>query len=523
MTSHTAFVRWTLIAIAALGYAPPASGQSRIADPAVPPSVIYVGAIDIDPTGRAPADIGFGIDVNEQLTSDTTLTAFYIRGANPGIVRAFQYGLHRSRFHASIEHRGWMFAGGEVRSQRRLFGAPIVGDGVTIARETGLVVGSFTAVRPKHFSGNGGGHLVEGRVGLRRGAFTVGAFASDLARVRVRLSPIGSIQLPEDDSELTLEDLAHLGHLLPREHRVTTGGIDSQVRAGAHMFIARTALVEQINADGARRSGVAGEGTYSFVNRHASLTASLRWLPKVLPDIELPGNAATMSVKARLTRAVKAIARAYGAESLAFGRTHPTRTRGGAAGVEYGNGAARLELLANYRDAQTTSFRRTRTISSAFRAPVGRLTAEGRMEIGHVEANQQTHQVALYRASMHIDAEPTSIMGGVSYQDYGPLPPRARADASLSTTWRGIVAEFGVGAGKSQLFGDDVGAWMSVDAPLPGALMLNIGVDYERWLYATSRYVTFVPDVSDLASPWRVTVSFRKHLALFRDRHDQVR
>jgi hypothetical protein len=54
---------------------------------------------------------------------------------------------------------------------------------------------------------------------------------------------------------------------------------------------------------------------------------------------------------------------------------------------------------------------------------------------------------------------------------------------------------------------------------MPGALMLNVGVDYERWLYATSRYVTFVPDARDLASPWRLTLSLSKRIAIFKTRN----
>jgi hypothetical protein len=172
-------------------------------------------------------------------------------------------------------------------------------------------------------------------------------------------------------------------------------------------------------------------------------------------------------------------------------------------------------VLANYRDARTFTMRRSRTISTAFRLPVGRVTADGRMEIGQADANQRTYRIALYRTGIHFDMEPTSLMIGASYQDYGTQPPRARLDMSVSTSWRGIVSEFGVGAGKSPLFGDDFTAWTSVDVPMPGALTLNVGVDYERWLYATSRYVTFVPDARDLASPWRLTVTLSKRLAIF--------
>jgi hypothetical protein len=291
--------------------------------------------------------------------------------------------------------------------------------------------------------------------------------------------------------------------------------VDAQIRRGAHNFLARAAAVGQTNDAGTRHHGMAAEGSYTFVNPRASLLASIRRLPKMLPGIELPGSLATISTKLRMTKSIKAITRAYGAESLAFGRTTPTRTMGGAAGIEYGKGTGRLEVLANYRDARTIALRRSRTISTTFRVPMQRVTADGRFEFGQADANQQTHRIQLYRAGLHVDLDETAIMLGASYQDYGVPPPRARLDMSVSTTWRGIASEFGVGAGKSQLFGDDLAAWMNVDVPLPGAMALNIGVDYERWLYATSRYITFVPDANDLASPWRLTISLRKHFGFF--------
>ena len=494
-----------------------ARGQTRGEDPQALPSVIYAGAMDVDPSGRVPADLGFGIDLHEQLGSETVLKGFYLRGANPGIVRAFRYGLHRSRFHAAIEHGSWTLAAGEMRSDRRLFGAPVVGDGARVARHDGLVVGSLTVARPKHFSGGGGGHWLEGSVGLKRGGITVQSFVSDVALVRPRLSSVGSLELPEDDSEPTLEDLAELALLLPRENRVRMGGLDSQMRVGRHTLAARAALVEQTNDAEARHRGTAFEGSYSFAHPRASLTASIRRLPRILPGIQLPGSASTFGAKVRVTKALRTIARAYGAESLAFGRAQSTRMLGGSAGVEYGRGAARLEVLGNFRDARTFALRRSRTVSSAFRLPVGRVTADGRLEVGQADVNQRTHRVALYRTGIHVDLDPAAVMVGASYQDYGVQPPRTRLDVSVSTTWRGVMAEFGVGAGKSPLFGDDFMAWTSVDVPMPGSLTLNVGVDYERWLYATSRYVTFVPDARDLASPWRLTVSLSKRMAIFKN------
>jgi hypothetical protein len=491
------------------------SAQTRLADPDVPPSVVYAGAIDVDPTGRAPADIGFGIDVNEQINPHTRVTALFVRGNNPGIVHAFRYGLHEWRLQAGVEHRGWKLAVGELRAQRRLFGAPVVGDGLAVAREKGGVIGSLTIARPKYFSGNRGGHLLEGHLGLRRDDLTVRAFASDVALTSLKFSPTTSLQLPEDDSELTLDDLAELGLLLPRENRIRTGGIDVQLRRGAHSLLARAALVEQANDAGAKQSGVAVEGSYNFVTPRTSFVAAVRQLPKVLPGIELPASTAAVSSRIRLTKTVKTIVRGHGAESLAFGRIQPTRTLGGSAGVEYGKSTARLEVLANYREARTISLRRSRTVSAAFRMPMKRVTAEGRLELGRADVERRIQRIAHYRTGLHVDLDATSIMLGASYQDYGSLPPRSRIDLSVSTTWRGLVSEFGIGAGRSQLFGDDVGAWINLDVPLPASMVLNVGLDYERWLYATSRYVTFAPDARDLAPPWRFTVSLRKHLAFF--------
>jgi len=184
-------------------------------------------------------------------------------------------------------------------------------------------------------------------------------------------------------------------------------------------------------------------------------------------------------------------------------------------GVEYAKGTARVEILGRYRDARTTSFQRTRTMSAAFRLPLGRVTADGRIELGELDVNQRQFAVALYRTGVYIDLDDTFLAAGITYQDSGITPPRTRGDVSIATLWHGVSAEVGVTAGRSPLFGDDVGAWANADVPLPGSLTLSVGVDYDRWLYATSRYVTFVPNANDLASPWRLTIALRKQFSLF--------
>jgi hypothetical protein len=479
------------------------------------PDVIYVGAIDLAPTAREPDVLGIGIDVNERIDADTLITASYVRGANPGFVRAFRYGLHRSRFHAGIQRGPWTIAAGELRSSHRLFGRPIVADGLALARDRGAILGSIAVARPKYFTGEHGGHLFESSLGLRKSGVTVLGVASDMARTSVQVSSIGSIHLPDDDSELTLEDLARLGQLLVRTNRLRTAGIDTTVRAGPHMFATRTALLEQTNETGMSRRGFAAEGSYAFATPRTSLTAAIRRLPQSLPGIELPGSTATIASRLRIAQQWKAVLQTYAAESIVFGRTRPTRTIGGAMGVEYAKGTARVEVLGKYREARTTSFQRTRTMSAAFRIPFGRLLADGRVELGQADVNQRQFGIALYRASTYVDFDETFLTAGITYQDAGATPPRSRGDVSVATVWRGVSAEFGVTAGRSPLFGDDFGGWATADVPLPGALTLSIGVDYDRWLYATSRYVTFVPDARDLASPWRFTLTLRKRFSLF--------
>jgi hypothetical protein len=495
---------------------PPYALAQTAAEPEIRlPDVIYVGAVDVDPTGREPTDMGIGIDLNERLDADTLIKASYVRGANPGFVRAFRYGLHQSRFHADIQRGAWTIAGGELRSSRRFFGRPVVADGIALARDRGNLVGSVAVARPKYFTGDRGGHLFEGSIGLKKNGVIVLGVVSDVARTSVQISSIGSIHLPEDDSELTLEDLAQLGQLLTRTNRLRTAGIDTNIRAGSHTITMRTSLLEQINETGAYRSGVAAELTYGFATPRTSLTASFRRLPQSLPGIELPGSTATIASRFRMTKRWRTIAETHGAESIVFGRTRPTRTLGGAMGVEYAKGTARVEILGRYRDARTTSFQRTRTMSAAFRLPLGRVTADGRIELGELDVNQRQFAVALYRTGVYVDLDDTFLAAGITYQDSGITPPRTRGDVSIATLWHGVSAELGVTAGGSPLFGDDVGAWANADVPLPGSLTLSVGVDYDRWLYATSRYVTFVPNANDLASPWRLTIALRKQFSLF--------
>jgi hypothetical protein len=43
---------------------------------------------------------------------------------------------------------------------------------------------------------------------------------------------------------------------------------------------------------------------------------------------------------------------------------------------------------------------------------------------------------------------------------------------------------------------------------------LMVGVDYDRWAYENSPYLTFTPTGSDFAAPWRFTINVSKTVAL---------
>ena len=101
-----------------------------------------------------------------------------------------------------------------------------------------------------------------------------------------------------------------------------------------------------------------------------------------------------------------------------------------------------------------------------------------------------------------------------SYRDYGLSRPRLSLDGSGSISWRKATFEGGAGAARAGIFGDLVNVWISAEFPLPGALTMMVGADYNRWNPDASPYLSFMVDEDHETAPWQFTFSVRRPIVV---------
>jgi hypothetical protein len=477
----------------------------------------YIGGSEIEPSGRADRQLGFGLDLKGVGSGGTQLTGSYIRGWNPGLIRGgYQYGLHRSRLGIGFKAPSWTFTGGQLKLHDRSFQPLVTADGVLLERTQGRVIGSILAARPKYFGGDWGGRAFIGSVGLTLGPGRVSLVATDLARPGLQSLLLRRVAPAGDDSEMTEGDRDDLGALFSRENRVRSVGLDSQWQMGrGHTLRARGAWLDLVNAYGERLTGAASEATYTFNTHRGSLAGQFRQLPGSLAGVQMPADQRSVSGRFRLTPRFAVLGHMYSTGSLLFGHSVRSTAFGGSAGIQYASRGTRIDLRGNYRDADGHTHQIGRTITAAVRVPVGGLLfADGRLDLGETHSGGRSRQMRAYRAALHVDREPASLSLSTSYQDDGLRRARVRLDLSAAIEWRASTFEGGVGRGRGQLFGDTFSAWCSAEVPLPGGMRLMLGLDYDRWDFVSSPFLTFIPDPDDLAPPLRFSVNLKTNVSL---------
>ena len=91
---------------------------------------------------------------------------------------------------------------------------------------------------------------------------------------------------------------------------------------------------------------------------------------------------------------------------------------------------------------------------------------------------------------MSVDRGPWSVFVAGRYEDRAFLPPMTRADAGVTAEIRRLHVELGAGYGTGQLLGSNIGGWTKMETPLPSGFRLVTQIDYLRWDYSSSPYLT---------------------------------
>jgi hypothetical protein len=371
--------------------------------------------------------------------------------------------------------------------------------------------------RPFYGGGTSGGHIAQGRIGIRIPAGTIALIGSDLAR---RLDTLTiAVPAPTDTTtEIRDGDLDVVRRLLSRESRLRGWGAESDLRfRGAHNVLVRAGVLELANQSGQATRGAAAEMRYVFTRGKLSLNASGRHAPASVPGMYVPGDALTAGGRLPIGRGVIATAQAYSDVNWFFGQAQPLRSTGTYMGLQRDTKTHRFSVRysdRHVRSALTDFDMVSRTLSGNMSVPLGPVRLNARAEAGPAQRGLTATTVQRYGLSLDADFGAHSVWIGGSYDDYGFQPPRARADAGVSANFgRRLALELGGGYGTGQLLGNDLSAWGKAEVPIGRGLLLVTQIDYLEWNYTASPYITLLL-ADGPVSPWRLTMGVSRALSI---------
>ena len=474
---------------------------------------VHVGGTDLDAQGSVDAEFGAGIELKGRVRGNTLVDVSFLRGWNPGASPVIRYGTHRSRGHVGIRTPRVALEAGEIRPTSMFSAIPVVADGVALDKGRGRFIGGIAVGRPKYFGGGWGGHLIQAKAGVGFSTGEVSVVATDFSRPLTSRSVRVTTNVAED-SELGVEESARAGVLLSREDRVRGIGLDSRWTRGPHRLTVGAGWLQASGISEQRGEGVTAHGTYAFSGRRASLHAQVRESPPAVAGMASLGDSASVGGKYKVMPRVGVTANGFWSDVSLVGQRQSAAAQGLATGVEFASGKTRLRAEGHYRELQFLTNTRTRSMSAQLRSAAGLFSVDGALEYGQSDDGRRDRRIANYRGRVSAEGDRFSVMVSGQYRDSGLSRPRSSIDLSGTLDWRDVSVEAGGGIAHSGLFGDLATFWSTVELPgLAGARLL-LGVDYNRWSFASSPYLRLAPDVDNGVPQWRFTISASRSLAL---------
>ena len=459
---------------------------------------------------------GIGVDLAGVVGKCTKVTAAVVRGPVDLTTPLTILGAYRTTARVTVEHPQWGLTGGDLVTSNHVLAGPTVrADGVNVQLRR-RIVADFTVARPNYFGGPSGGHVVQGRLGVATRPATISLIGSDLSRPP-RPIAVQSVSVTGVVPDAAVSELDELRRVLSRENFVRGWGVEGDFRFLSHQSVLlRAGTLELANQFGARARGAAAEGRYLFSTRAFNLNAYARKGPPSVAGTYVPGDTMTVSARSAFGSRLAVLTNGYSNADRMVGREEMIRSRGVVAGLEYSAHGSRLSVQLNYRtlDSPLPQYNSiTRTVRATASVPVGPVRVEAQTEAGPGIRRSRRYIHHGHRLRVHLDAEPVSVWAAASFEDFGLQAARSRADAGVSIDHREMAFEIGGGYGKGQLLGNDVSAWASAEVPLGGRLFLISQIDYFRWDYSASPYLSLLLNDSP-SSPWRLTIGVRRAVTL---------
>jgi hypothetical protein len=428
------------------------------------------------------ARYGGVVDLSGKLARETTLTLNYRQGPRENALTNYRIAQEETRWSGSVRRPGWTLQfGNQLSSSGNVITGPYVrGQGVSVRRTQGLLLGDVTIAQPTSYIGDPGGHLVRGSGGIGGKRGRAALTFSDFGR------PVGGYstapRYPEDIDPDSLERLERERKALEAaaRNRVQGAGLDTELRSGeSHRLTVRAGFMRLHNAAGDTIADSSLEAQYAFNHRRATLSAGWRRMPQSLQGIYLPGDELALDGSLKVIGEWRLAGRAYRTSNQTVGNSYRSENEGAAFGIRYYRQGWRTELRGNYREwsyGQQPTI--ARTISASVGVPVGPLTLSGYADVGEQDNGTARQSTASYRGDLRWTGKAGSAAWSASYYEALNSAPRLRTDVLGSLKLGEWEVAGGAWATRGWQSGGDPGVWTQLGIPVRYDLQLSLGVEH---------------------------------------------
>jgi hypothetical protein len=420
----------------------------------------------------------------------STFSLFYDRGLRENLSN-FRFEEQRTRLSGNLRHRGWDVSFGNYVSSPgdAIAGPTVLGRGFNVSRPTGPRIAELVVAQPNTIGGTAGGHLLRGRIGVRRPGLSVAFSASSFDRPEGGYTTLSAVQ--QTVLDIDAEERLEIERRVTRNagsNRVMGLGLDTDFRPSpAHRFSVRTGGLWLSNASGAQAGGVAAEATYAYTSKPA--TANVRWrtMPATVQGISIFGDEVAADGSVRLAGDLRLVGYVYRNDADTVGTDLSSSGEGTSVGFRLARGKRRIEVRGNYRDVDFTTRNRRHTVSVGVGAPIGPLAISAVADVGQQENAWQTDRIAFYRGDLRWAHAGNTVTATVT-QSQGGGASRLRADLLAALKLRSAELAGGTWVTRGYTSGGRPGAWTAVTLPIGGGRLVSVGVDYSSltWTAAPS-------------------------------------
>jgi hypothetical protein len=429
------------------------------------------------------ARYGGTLELSGKLSRNSTLTLNYRQGPRETNLSNLRLAQEETRWSGSWRHPGWSVQfGNQLTSAGSAVTGPFVrGQGISLRRTEGLLIGDVILAVPTTFSGNAGGHLVRGSVGLRGRTARAAFVFSDFSRPAGGYSTIPVILDPHlDPEEIERLERERKAAEAAARNQVQGAGIEAEWRPlQSHRFSARAGILHLRNAAGLSVEDPSAEAAYHFQGRKAALSARWRQMPTSIQGVHLPGDEMAVDGSLKVIGDWRLAGRAHRTLSRMIGNDYRSENEGASLGVRYVNRGRRLDVRGAYRQwSWGGPVTEAHTVNASFGMPLGPLSLNGSANVGIQDNGTLRRMTRSGRGDLRWSGTAGMASWTVAYFETLTSPRRLRTDALGSFKVGGWEFAGGAWATHGQLRGGEPGFWTQIGIPLNRDLLVSMGIEH---------------------------------------------